>query len=179
MFIKKIKILYGIILFRIFKFGLRFKVIILPDRYSIPVSNILDLNKDKSWQKKSNLDGIKIDLINQLENIKKIILPFQEEYKNGKIYNEAFKLNAGPGYGVIEAQALHGVIRYYSPKKIIDMKPIWPTMLNSIDDDHNLELNSGRFDAVLTDLASANDYMATDQVSGASLTGSTFSGGPW
>ena len=121
MFIKKIKILYEIILFRIFKFGLRFKVIILPDRFSILVSNILDLDKDKSWQKKSNLDGIKIDLKNQLENIKKIILPFQEEYKSGKIYNEAIKLNAGPGYGVIEAQALHGVIRYYSPKKIIEI----------------------------------------------------------
>ena len=117
----KIKNLSKIILFRIFKFGLRFKVIILPDHYYIPVSNILDLDKDKSWQKKSNLDGIKIDLKNQLENIKKIILPFQEEYKNGKIYNEAIKLNAGPGYGVIEAQALHGIIRYYSPKKIIEI----------------------------------------------------------
>ena len=95
MFIKKIKILYEIILFRIFKFGLRFKVIILPDRFSIPVSNILDLDKDKSWQKKSNLDGIKIDLKNQSENIKKIILPFQEEYKSGKIYNEEIKLNYG------------------------------------------------------------------------------------
>ena len=121
MFIKKIKNLARIILFRLFKFGLKFKLIILPDHYYIPVSNILDLNKDKSWQKKSNLDGIKIDLKNQLENIKKIILPFQEEYKNGKIYNEAIKLNAGPGYGVIEAQALHGVIRYYSPKKIIEI----------------------------------------------------------
>ena len=65
MFIKKIKNLSKIILLKIFKFGLRFKVIILPDHYYIPVSNILDLDKDKSWQKKSNLDGIKIDLKNQ------------------------------------------------------------------------------------------------------------------
>ena len=119
MFIKKIKKLSKIILLGLFKFGLKFKVIILPDYYYIPVSNILDLNKDKSWQKKSDLNGIKIDLENQIKNIKKIILPFQEEYKNGKIYNEAIKLNAGPGYGVIEAQALHGVIRYYLPKKIV------------------------------------------------------------
>jgi len=105
----------------LFKLGLRFRLIILPDYYYVPISNILDLNKDKSWRKKSNLDGIKIDLKNQLDNIKKIVLPFQEEYKNGKIYNEAVKLNAGPGYGVIEAQALHGVIRHYSPKKIIEI----------------------------------------------------------
>ena len=102
MFIKKIKNLAKIILLKLFKFGLKFKLIIMPDHYYVPVSNILDLNKDKSWQKKSNLDGIKIDLKNQSENLKKIILPFQEEYKNGKIYNEAIKLNAGPGYGVIE-----------------------------------------------------------------------------
>ena len=116
MFIKKIKKLAKIIFLGLFKFGLKFKVIILPDYYYTPVSNILDLNKDKSWLKKSDLNGIKIDLENQIKNIKKIILPFQDEYKNGEIYNEALKLNAGPGYGVIEAQALHGVIRYYSPK---------------------------------------------------------------
>ena len=121
MFIKKIKKLAKIIFLGLFKFGLKFKVIILPDYYYIPVSNILDLNKDKSWQKKSDLNGIKIDLENQIKNIKKIILPFQDEYKNGEIYNEALKLNAGPGYGVIEAQALHGVIRYYSPKKIVEI----------------------------------------------------------
>ena len=121
MFIKKIKKLCKTIFFRIFKFGLRFKVIILPDHYYIPISNILDLDKDKSWRKKSDLDGIKIDLENQIKNIKKIILPFRDEYKNGEIYNEALKLDSGPGYGVIEAQALHGVIRYYSPKKIVEI----------------------------------------------------------
>jgi len=118
---KKIKQLVKIAFLMLFKLGLRFRLIILPDYYYVPISNILDLNKDKSWRKKSNLDGIKIDLKNQLDNIKKIVLPFQEEYKNGKIYNEAVKLNAGPGYGVIEAQALHGVIRHYSPKKIIEI----------------------------------------------------------
>ena len=121
MFIKKIKKLYKIIFFRIFKFGLRFKVIIVPDHYYIPISNVLDLDKDKSWRKKSDLDGIKIDLENQLKNIRKIILPFRDEYKNGEIYNEALKLNSGPGYGAIEAQALHGVIKYYSPKKIVEI----------------------------------------------------------
>ena len=121
MFIKKIKKLSKIILLGLFKFGLKFKVIILPDYYYTPVSNILDLNKDKSWQKKSDLNGIKIDLENQIKNIKKIVLPFRDEYKNGEIYNEALKLNSGPGYGLIEAQALHGVIKYYSPKKIVEI----------------------------------------------------------
>jgi len=121
MTIKTIKLLGKKILLIIFKFGLRFKLIILPDHYYVPVSNILELNKDRSWQKKSNLEGIEINLENQLQNIRKIVLPFKEKYKNGELYDEAVKLNAGPGFGVIEAQALYGVIRYYCPKKIIEI----------------------------------------------------------
>jgi len=46
-------------------------------------------------------------------------------------------------------------------------------------DDHNLDLAAGRCDAVLTDVASALDFMDTDQGSNAVFTGPTFSGGPW
>ena len=46
-------------------------------------------------------------------------------------------------------------------------------------DDHNIDLAAGRCDAVLTDVASAIDFMATDQGSNAAFTGPTFSGGPW
>ena len=46
-------------------------------------------------------------------------------------------------------------------------------------DDHNIDLAAGRCDAVLSDVASAVDFMATDQGSNAAFTGPTFSGGPW
>ena len=46
-------------------------------------------------------------------------------------------------------------------------------------DDHNLDLSAGRCDAVLSDVASAIDFMETDQGSNAAFTGPTFSGGPW
>ena len=46
-------------------------------------------------------------------------------------------------------------------------------------DDHNIDLIAGRCDAVLSDVASALDFMATDQGSNAAFTGPTFSGGPW
>ena len=46
-------------------------------------------------------------------------------------------------------------------------------------DDHNIDLTAGRCDAVLSDVASAIDFMATDQGSNAAFTGPTFSGGPW
>ena len=85
-----------------------FKIIILPDHYYIPIANINDLKRNKSWQKKSSLNGIDINLNDQLENIRKIVLPFKEEYKNGHIYLDEVNQNAGPGFGVIEAQALYG-----------------------------------------------------------------------
>ena len=46
-------------------------------------------------------------------------------------------------------------------------------------DDHNIDLAAGRCDAVLTDVGSAIDFMATDQGTNAAFTGPTFSGGPW
>ncbi len=46
-------------------------------------------------------------------------------------------------------------------------------------DDHNIDLVAGRCDAVISDVASAVDFMATDQGANAAFTGPTFSGGPW
>jgi octopine/nopaline transport system substrate-binding protein len=46
-------------------------------------------------------------------------------------------------------------------------------------DDHNLDLSAGRCDAILTDVASALDFMGTDQGANVAFTGPTFSGGPW
>ena len=46
-------------------------------------------------------------------------------------------------------------------------------------DDHNIDLSAGRCDAVLTDVASALDFMGTNQGANVAFTGPTFSGGPW
>ena len=46
-------------------------------------------------------------------------------------------------------------------------------------DDHNIDLSAGRCDAILSDVASALDFMGTDQGANAAFTGPTFSGGPW
>ena len=46
-------------------------------------------------------------------------------------------------------------------------------------DDHNLDLSAGRCDAILSDIASALDFMDTDQGANIAFTGPIFSGGPW
>ena len=49
--------------------------------------------------------------------------------------------------------------------------------LYSTVDDHNLDLISGRCDAVLADVGSTIDYMASDSGADVAFTGPTFSGG--
>jgi len=106
----------------IHKLGIRLGLHVLPVHYYSPVPNILELERTKDiWAKKSNLPGIFIDLEDQARNLKNICLPYQTEYVGNKIYKESVLKNFGPGYGYIEAQALHSVIRHYKPKKIIEV----------------------------------------------------------
>jgi len=105
----------------VFKIGLKHKIILLPVSYYIPIANILALAKSKSWRKKTPLSGIIFNTKEQIRNLKKIMLPFINEYKDGNFYENALNEKKGLGYGAIEAQALYGVIRAFKPKKIIEI----------------------------------------------------------
>jgi len=112
---------FNISVLSVFRLGLKYNIIILPVSYYIPIANILDLRKDKLWRKKTPLSGIIFNTKEQIRNLKKIMLPFINEYKDGKFYENALKEKKGLGYGAIEAQALYGVIRAFKPKKIIEI----------------------------------------------------------
>jgi predicted O-methyltransferase YrrM len=73
------------------------------------------------WAQKSEMPGIKSDVDEQLSNIENICLPFQNEYSGNEIYEEAISGEYGPGFGYVEAQALHSVIRHKKPEKIIEI----------------------------------------------------------
>jgi len=121
MIIKTIKKLFKIHYINIFKLGLRFKLIILPDHYYIPIANILELQKNKSWRKKSKLKGIDFNIKKQIKNLNTIIYPERKNYIDGKIYNEAQKNGYGQGFGKIEAQALYAITKNLKPSKIIEI----------------------------------------------------------
>ncbi len=109
-------------LFSIYKLGTRLGVHILPVHYYSPIPNIIDLERTKSiWAKKSELPGLELDLEQQVNNLKRICMPYQSEYEGNKAYKYAVDKAFGPGYGYIEAQALHAVIRHYKPKRIIEV----------------------------------------------------------
>lgn len=119
---RRIKNLIKRQLFSIYKFGTRLGVHILPVHYYSSIPNIVDLERTKSiWAKKSELPGLELDMEQQVNSLKSICIPYQSEYKGNEAYRYAVDNAFGPGYGYIEAQALHAVIRHYKPKRIIEV----------------------------------------------------------
>jgi len=110
-----------VILF-IHKLAIRIGIHVLPVHYYSPVPNILELAKTKEiWAKKSQLPGITINLDDQVANLERICLPYQREYAGNRVYLEGVANHFGPGFGYIEAQALHAVIRHYKPRRIVEV----------------------------------------------------------
>jgi predicted O-methyltransferase YrrM len=106
----------------IHKLGVRLGVQILPSHYYSPVPNILDLQETVDvWAKASQLPGVRIDLDQQANNLRRICTPYAEEYAGNKVYREAVANKSGPGYGYIEAQCLHGVVRHFKPSNVIEI----------------------------------------------------------
>jgi hypothetical protein len=108
--------------FLIFKSFSKVGVFVFPNHYYSPISDVNQLKKSKEiWAKKSELPAIQVDLAKHLTNLRDICLPFQQEFIGNKTYLSAVENHFGPGYGFIEAQALHGFIRSKKPKKIIEI----------------------------------------------------------
>jgi predicted O-methyltransferase YrrM len=90
--------------------------------YYSPVPNIVELKRTKHiWAKKSELPGIEVNLDAQVSMLKRMCLPFRDEYLANKYYKHGTESGFGPGYGYIEAQALHAAVRYYKPTRIVEV----------------------------------------------------------
>mgnify|MGYP000424237323 FL=1 len=111
-----------IIFFNLQKLLLKIGLHINPAHYYSSIPNINELVESKSiWAKKSMLYGLNINIEDQIENIKTICLPFKNEYLGNEIFKYGTENKFGPGYGYIEAQALHSIIRKYKPKRVIEV----------------------------------------------------------
>jgi len=120
--LRKIKDNLKLFFFIIHKWATKLGIHILPVHYYSPVPDILELDKAKDiWAKKSELPGVALDINDQANNLEMICRPYLDEYVGNKIYLEATSKRFGPGFGYIEAQALHAIIRYYKPKTIIEV----------------------------------------------------------
>lgn len=98
------------------------KVHMLPVHYYSPVVNLPRLEATQTvWARRSSMPGIDWDPDHQLEALRRICLPFRAEYRENRTYAEAVKGEFGPGYGPVEAQALHAVVRHFRPARITEI----------------------------------------------------------
>jgi predicted O-methyltransferase YrrM len=102
--------------------GLKFGIQIIPNHYYSSVADIEVLRRtQRVWAKKSEMPGIESNLDEQAQNLKRICLPYKDEYIGNRNFLIATSEHFGPGFGPIEAQALHAVIRHYKPNRIIEV----------------------------------------------------------
>lgn len=117
-----LKLLLKRLSFHVHKLALRAGIFVLPVHYYASLSNVLELEHTRAeWAGKSQLLGLKTTLDEQAAHLRRICMPFETEYAGNPAYNRAVSTRSGPGYGYIEAQALHGVVRSYKPRQIIEV----------------------------------------------------------
>ncbi|WP_187437475.1 class I SAM-dependent methyltransferase [Bradyrhizobium rifense] len=97
-------------------------VVVLPNHYYTPIADVRELARTKdNWAKRSPMTGIDADLARQIARLQEIVKPFEPEYCGNSTYKEGAARGFGPGFGYIEAQALHGVLRWLKPKRVIEV----------------------------------------------------------
>jgi hypothetical protein len=106
----------------LFRLSLRGGLIVLPKHYYVPIADINGLARTRhKWAKRSTMTGVDMNLDEQVRFLRESVLPFQSEYLGNKTYLKGTKAGFGPGYGFIEAQAYHGILRFLKPKQVIEV----------------------------------------------------------
>jgi hypothetical protein len=118
--------------FAIYKLGLRLGFHIHPAHYYAPVPNIIELERTTDlWAKPSAMSGIHIDLDEQIDNLRRVCTPFQEEFRGNPYYwhatKQPFRSGRSRFFGYLEAQVLHAVVRHYKPARLIEIGGGVPT----------------------------------------------------
>jgi len=124
----------------------RLGVHVLPKHYYTPVPDYQWLRQNKEfWIKRSPLLGVEWDLEAQLQWLKEICSPYYSEVKGLNHYQDFAAKGAGPGYGPIESQVLHCVVRSLSPGTILEIGSGLSTLASLFAAD--LNRNEGRPDS--------------------------------
>jgi hypothetical protein len=73
--------------FAFYKLGVRVGVHILPAHYYGIVPNIIELERTVDlWAKPSAMFGVGIDLDEQIDNLRRVCVPFQQEFRGNPYY---------------------------------------------------------------------------------------------
>lgn len=108
--------------FQLFELGQIFKMFIVPVHYYVPLSSTRELRRTRSrWNHPVDLSSLPLDPEKQRQIVTEWIAPYEPEYRGNRIYREGVDRRAGPGFGYIEAQAIHGFIRKTKPRRLIEI----------------------------------------------------------
>ncbi len=108
--------------YSLFEAAQRIGVFIMPAHYYVPIANTHQLRQQMpNWNRPVDTAHLPMTLDGQIEFLRRHIAPFEIEYRGNRTYNEAAGDQAGPGYGYIEAQALHGIMRSIQPRRVIEV----------------------------------------------------------
>jgi predicted O-methyltransferase YrrM len=120
----------------IFRGASRLRIHVLPVHFYSAIPDVRELERTLGiWAKKSQLPGLGFDKDTQAQAMRRICMPFQGEYVGNRAFRQATRESYGPGYGYLEAQALHGVLRHYKPAKVVEVGSGVSTfcMLNALE----------------------------------------------
>ena len=97
-------------------------LVVLPNHFYTPIADVRELARTRDkWAKRSPMTGIDVDIGRQVSRLQDIVRPFVSEYRDNATYKEGAAKGFGPGFGYVEAQALHGVLRWLKPKSMIEV----------------------------------------------------------
>jgi len=106
----------------LFEFGQLFNVFIVPVHYYVPLASTRQLRASRAkWNHPVDLRPLPLDRDRQTKTLREWIAPFEPEYRGNKTYLDGVQNRAGPGFGYIEAQALHAFIRKTRPRRVIEV----------------------------------------------------------
>jgi hypothetical protein len=108
--------------FWLFEVGQLVNIFVVPVHYYVPLSSTRQLRKSRDrWNRPVDLTPIPLNMETQRRVIEEWIAPYEREYRGNKTYIDGVNKHAGPGFGYIEAQALHAFIRKTRPRRIIEV----------------------------------------------------------
>ena len=108
--------------FRLYKLGVRLGWYVLPAHYYASEPNIIELERTLNrWIQPSAMVGVSMDADRQLAELRRVCMPFRAEYLGNDAYNSAVAERYGPGFGYVEAQLLHAVLRSYRSRRVIEV----------------------------------------------------------
>jgi predicted O-methyltransferase YrrM len=99
-----------------------FNIFIVPIHYYVPLASTRHLRKTRDrWNRPADLMTLPLNLDRMRQVLTESIAPFEPEYRGNAVFLEGVKNQAGPGFGYIEAQAMHAFLRKTRPKRVIEV----------------------------------------------------------